>query len=70
MDIQDAQREARFVFVGGFWGQIVSSAIWLVSAALGTWVTPRASILAVVIGGSLYFRSRKCCSVYRAAPQP
>jgi hypothetical protein len=55
MDIQDAQREARFVFVGGFWGQIVSSAIWLVSAALGTWVTPRASILAVVIGGVFIF---------------
>ena len=55
MDIQDAQGEVRFVYIGGFWGQIVSSVIWLVSAALGTWVTPRASILAVVIGGFLIF---------------
>jgi hypothetical protein len=48
MDIQDAQREVRFVYIGGFWGQLVSSVIWLVSAALGTWVTPKASILTPV----------------------
>ena len=41
MDIQDAQRESRSVYIGGFWGQLVSSVIWLVSAALGTWVTPK-----------------------------
>jgi len=40
MDIQDAQREMRFVYVGGFWGQLVTSVIWLVSAALGTWAIP------------------------------
>jgi hypothetical protein len=34
---------------------LVSSVIWLVSAALGTWVTPKASILAVVIGGFFSF---------------
>lgn len=55
MDIQDAQREVRSVYIGGFWGQLVSSVIWLVSAALGTWVSPRASILAVVIGGFFIF---------------
>src|ERR1700730_9554590 len=55
MDIQDAQREVRFVYIGGFWGQFVSSVIWLVSAALGTWVSPRASILTVVIGGFFIF---------------
>ena len=55
MDIQDAQREVRSVYVGGFWGQLVSSVIWLVSAALGTWVTPKASILSVVIGGFFIF---------------
>jgi hypothetical protein len=55
MDIQAAQSEVRYVYIGGFWGQIVSSAIWLVSAALGTWVSPRASILAVVIGGFFIF---------------
>jgi hypothetical protein len=55
MDIQDAQREVRSVYIGGFAGQLVSSAIWLVSAALGTWVTPKASILTVVIGGFFIF---------------
>jgi hypothetical protein len=55
MDIQDAQREVRPVYVGGFWGQLVSSVIWLASAALGTWVTPKASIVTVVIGGFFFF---------------
>ena len=55
MDIRDAQREVRSVYIGGFWGQLVSSVIWLVSAALGTWVTPKASILTVVIGGFFIF---------------
>ncbi len=59
MGIQDAQRESRSVYIGGFWGQLVSSVIWLVSAALGTWVTPKASILTVVIGDFSSFRSRK-----------
>jgi hypothetical protein len=55
MDILDAQRESRSVYVGGFWGQLVSSVIWLVSAALGTWITPKASIVTVVIGGFFIF---------------
>jgi len=55
MDIQDAQREVRYVYVGGFWGQLVSSVIWLISAALGTWVTPKASILTIVIAGFFIF---------------
>jgi len=50
-----AQRESRTVYIGGFWGQLVSSVIWLVSAALSTWVTPKASILAAVIGGFFIF---------------
>jgi hypothetical protein len=55
MDIQDAQRESRSVYIGGFWGQLVSSIIWLVSAAVGTWVTPKASILTALIGGFFIF---------------
>lgn len=55
MDIRDAQREVRSVYIGGFWGQLVSSVIWLTSAALGTWFTPKVSILAVVIGGFFIF---------------
>jgi hypothetical protein len=41
--------------IGGFWGQLVSSIIWLVSAALGIWVTPKASILAIVSAGFFIF---------------
>lgn len=45
----------RVVYLGGFWGQLVSSVIWLLSATLGTWVSPKASILTVVIGGFFIF---------------
>jgi hypothetical protein len=55
MEVQDAQREVRLAYIGGFWGQLVSSVIWLVSAALGTWVSPKASIVTVCIGGLFIF---------------
>lgn len=55
MDVQDAQRELRMAYMGGFWGQLVSSVIWLASAALGAWVSPKTSILTVVIGGFFIF---------------
>ena len=55
MTVQDAQRDVRTVFIGGFWGQHVSAALWLVSAALGTWLTPRAAILEIVFGGCFMF---------------
>ena len=44
MDIGDAQREMRTRFAGGFYGQLVSGVLWLVSASLATWSTPRAAI--------------------------
>lgn len=55
MDIQDAQREVRFNAIGGFWGQLFYSILWLTSAALGTWITPKASIATIVIGGFFGF---------------
>ena len=55
MLVQDAQRDVRTVFVGGFWGQLVSSALWLASAALGTWMTPRVAIIALVLSGFFIF---------------
>jgi hypothetical protein len=55
MTIADAQREMRTRFVGGVYGQLVSAVLWLVSAALATWGTPRAAITAVVLGGFLIF---------------
>ena len=36
MDISDAQREMRIRFAGGFYGQLVSGMLWLVSANLAT----------------------------------
>jgi hypothetical protein len=55
MQVADAQREVRTVFVGGFWGQLVSSVIWLASAALGTWATPRLAILQILLCGFFIF---------------
>lgn len=55
MDIVAAQRQVRTTFVGGFFGQLISAVIWLAAAALGTWRSPRASILAAVIGGFFIF---------------
>lgn len=42
MTIADAQAEVRPVFLGGSVGTAVSAALWLASAALGTWSSPRA----------------------------
>lgn len=55
MHVQDAQREVRTVFIGGFWGQLVSSGVWLASAAVATWISPRAGILTAVLGGLFIF---------------
>jgi hypothetical protein len=55
MHIADAQRENRIRFAGGFYGQAVSSALWLGSAAFATWGTPRAAILFLVFGGFFIF---------------
>jgi hypothetical protein len=55
VDVRDAQQEVRSVYIGGFWGQLVSSIIWLMSAAFGTWTSPRAAIFTVVIGGFFIF---------------
>ncbi|MGD8331798.1 MAG: hypothetical protein PVJ49_20365 [Acidobacteriota bacterium] len=55
MEIQQAQREMRARFVGGFYGQLVSAALWLASAALATWASPRAAITTLVIGGFFIF---------------
>lgn len=55
MEIHDAQKEMRSRFVGGFYGQLVSGILWLVSASLATWSSPRASITTLVIGGFFIF---------------
>ena len=55
MLVKDAQKEVRTIFVGGFWGQLVSSVLWLASAALATWKSPRAAILELVVCGFFIF---------------
>jgi hypothetical protein len=55
MEILEAQREMRSVYIGGFWAQLLFSILYLASAALGTWVSPKASILTIVIGGMFMF---------------
>jgi hypothetical protein len=53
--VADAQREVRSVYLGGSVGQLVSGAIWLLSAGLGTWVGTREGILALVVGGMFIY---------------
>jgi hypothetical protein len=55
MLVRDAQRDVRSVFLGGFAGQLVSGALWLLSAALGTWGSHRQAILVLVVGGVFIF---------------
>ncbi len=55
MHITDAQRDVRTVFMGGFAGQLVCGALWLISAALATWHSQRAAIAVLVIGGVFIF---------------
>ena len=50
MKITDAQREMRTAFLGGFAGQLVSGLIWLIAAALGTWLMPTAGMAALFFG--------------------
>src|SRR5579859_5600724 len=55
MDIQEAQHEMRSIYAGGFWGQLLFSILWLVSAALGIWVSPKLSIVTIAVGGFFIF---------------
>ena len=55
MRIVDAQREIRTRYVGGFYGQLVSGLLWLLSAGLAVWSGPRAAITTLVVGGCFIF---------------
>jgi hypothetical protein len=55
MNISDAQRENRFRFHGGFFGQLVSGVLWLASACLAVTVGVKCAIIAIVIGGFFIF---------------
>jgi hypothetical protein len=55
MNIETAQREVRTVFLGGFAGQLVSGILWIVSAALSTWVSRNIGMVFLFVGGMLIF---------------
>lgn len=55
MKISDAQKEVRTVYLGAFSGLIVTSLIWFISAALGTWVSKGLAVWALVLGGTFIF---------------
>lgn len=55
MKISDAQREVREVYLGSFSGLIVTGLIWLLSAALGTWMSSGLAVWALVLGGTFIF---------------
>ena len=55
MTIVDAQRDVRTTFLGGFAGQLVSSAIWFLSAALATWRSPTTGIYTLIVAGLFIF---------------
>ena len=55
MEISDAQQEVRSVYRDGVVGQTVSGLIWILSAGLGTWVSIRAGIVSLAVGGMFIF---------------
>jgi hypothetical protein len=55
MLVEEAQREVRTVYLGGAVGQAVSGAVWLASAACGTWLGPRQGILVLLVAGMFIF---------------
>lgn len=55
MSIAQAQRDVRQMYAGGFYGQLVSGAIWLAAAAAETWISGPAAVATLFIGGILIF---------------
>ena len=55
MEIAQAQKNVRETFLGGFAGQLVSAALWGISAASCTWHSLRLGELILVFGGFLIF---------------
>jgi hypothetical protein len=55
MNITVAQRENRFRFHGGFYGQLVLGVLWLVSGCLAVTLGAKSAIMALVCGGCFIF---------------
>lgn len=55
MSIAEAQGDVRRTYRGGFYGQLVSAAVWLLAAVAGQWVSTEAAVAALFLGGTLIF---------------
>lgn len=55
MLIDEAQKELRTAFLGGFVGQMISGLIWGLSAAVSAWVSPRAGMIALFVVSAMLF---------------
>lgn len=55
MEVTEAQREIRSVYVNGAVGQAVSGVIWLLSASLGTFLSVQAGVISLFVGGVVIF---------------
>ncbi len=55
MEIAQAQKDVRETFLGGFAGQFVSGAIWLLSAIACTWHSLRLGEMIAIFGGFFIF---------------
>ena len=57
MEINQAQKDVRETFLGGFAGQLVSALLWGTSAAVCTWCSLHLGEVVLVLGGFLIFPS-------------
>jgi hypothetical protein len=55
MEVATAQREVRQVFRGGSVGQLVSGLVWLASAVVATYGTPKSAATVLIVGGFVIF---------------
>ena len=51
MPLEEAQREMREVYRNGAFGSLVSGALWLASAAAGTWGSKNLAVMVLIFGG-------------------
>lgn len=55
MRIEEAQRDVRAAFAGGFMGQLVAGLLWLASACLAQGGASRAAVILLLVGGFFVF---------------
>ncbi len=55
MLVAEGQGDVRCVYSGGFYGQLVSAAVWLSAAIVATWFSTTLSVAVLFLGGTLIF---------------